>query len=155
MKRKVRLLVLLIPVLMLTQAFSCSYHNLVLMEHDFKSSVGALQQAEQNEFQAGNVDPATHQQIQSIVLQLAQGGQQVALLLQQNASKQSVLAEVNIINGTLQNLLTNGVLHVKNPTTQANLRVMLVAIQDIVNNFATALGQPAVTTNTLTAGGAL
>lgn len=150
--RKASLGLLVCTVALWSMAFSCNQHNLILMEHDFKSSVAALQQAEVNEFQAGNVDAATHQQIQTIVLQLAQGGQQIAVLLQQNATKQTVLSEVNLINQSLQDLLANGVLHVKNPTTQANLRIMLQAIQDIVNNFSTALGSAPQTMATVTGG---
>ncbi len=141
-KRKAGLAAIVLLMALSTQAFSCNYHNLVTIEHDYKSAVQALQAAEQNEFNAGNVDPATHQQIEGIVLKLAQGGQSVATLLQQNASKQSISQQVSNINAMLQLLLTNGVVGVKNPTTQANLKIIIQGVVDIVNNFATALGTP-------------
>jgi hypothetical protein len=121
-------------------AAGCTYHNLVLMEHDFEASVKALQAAETNEFTAGNIDAATHQQIEGIVLQIAQGGQQVATLLQQNASKQSILAEVTIISNSLNTLLQQGVLGIKNPTTKQNLTIIIQSLQAILANFQTALG---------------
>jgi hypothetical protein len=118
----------------------CTYHNLVLMEHDFEASVKALQAAETNEFTAGNIDAATHQQIEGIVLQIGQGGQQVATLLQQNASKQSILAQVTLIGNSLNTLLQQGVLGIKNPTTKQNLTVIIQSLQAILANFQTALG---------------
>lgn len=141
-KRKVGLAAVVLLMALSTQAFSCNYHNLVTIEHDYKSAVQALQMAEQNEFNAGSVDPATHQQIQGIILKLAEGGQAVASLLQSNASKQSIAQQVSNISAMLQTLLANGVVGVKNPTTQANLKIMIQAVMDIVNNFATALGAP-------------
>lgn len=141
-KRKVGLAAVVLLMALSMQAFSCNYHNLVTIEHDYKSAVQALQMAEQNEFNAGSVDPATHQQIQGIILKLAEGGQAVASLLQSNASKQSIAQQVSNISAMLQTLLANGVVGVKNPTTQANLKIMIQAVMDIVNNFATALGAP-------------
>lgn len=118
----------------------CSYHNLVLMEHDFDSGVKALQAAEANEFQAGNLDSATHEEIESVVLQVAEGGQQVATLLKQNASKQSIVAEASIIGNSLNSLLQQGVVGIKNPTTKQNLTIIIQSLQAILANFQTAVG---------------
>ena len=131
---------LLLPLLVVA---GCKYHSLIIMEHDYKAAVSAFQQAEMNEFKAGNIDVQTHQQLEGIVLKLAQGGQQVAVLLRGNASKQTIIQQVSAIDSSLQDALSNGLLGVKNPTAQQNFRIMLISIQDILNNFSTALGAPA------------
>jgi len=137
-----------------TQAFACNYHTAVVAEHDFTSAIKAFQQAETNEFQAGNIDASTHQAMEQGILSVAEGGQQLAALLQKNASKQSVINEILLVDTALANLNANGVLYVKTPTTQRNLAIAFTAMHDILANFSTLYGTTLPVTITVT-GGAL
>ena len=86
--QKRKLLPLVAVAFLWCNAFACAqYHNLVVAEHDFKAAVQAFQNAESNEFVAGNIDAATHTKMEQGVLLVASGGQQLNMLLQQNASK--------------------------------------------------------------------
>lgn len=117
-----------------------NYHTLVTLEHDFDSSVKALQAGSTAEFQAGNIDQPTNQAIEGVVLKLAQAGQQINTLLAQNASKQTIAAQAANISADLQSLLASGLAGVKNATTKQELTVLIQATQAIVANFTTELG---------------
>lgn len=142
MKRNRRSLLVMLAVVSFIgcSAFSCNYHNAVMAEHDFDLSVKAFQQIEEAEFQAGNISTEYHQKLQTYILEFAQGGKGVAGLLQSNASKQTILSEISLIDGTLTDALNNGLLGVKNPTTKANLTAALKATQAILANFKTFMG---------------
>jgi hypothetical protein len=146
-KRSVAVISLLIPVLLLTQGFGCSgtnYHRLVVAEHDFKSTVQAFQDAEIAEFQSGVIDPQLHIKMQNGILQVAQGGQALSKLIQQNASPQTIQAQLNNIYGLLDTLLSEGVLHVTNPKSKATLELALDGIKALVTNVLTLLPTPTV-----------
>lgn len=117
-----------------------SYHTLVTIEHDYDASVKALQAGSTAEFQSGNIDQATNQAIEGVVLKLAQAGQQINTLLQQNASKQTIAQQTANISADLQSLLATGLVGVKNPTTKQELTVLIQATQAIIANFTTELG---------------
>ena len=140
LKRKSQLL-LLIPVMLLTQAYACNkYHTAVVVEHDFTVSVKAFQDGETALFQAGNVSLAEHQAIEAKVAQVAVIGQALNSLITSNATQQSVAAETKLLIAAVNDLNTSGVLQVKNPQSQANLKIALQAISDIVQNLTAALG---------------
>lgn len=141
--QKRKLLPLVAVAFLWCNAFACAqYHNLVVAEHDFKAAVQAFQNAESNEFVAGNIDAATHTKMEQGVLLVASGGQQLNMLLQQNASKQSIIAEIQAINASIQALNAQGVLGVKNQTSQKNLQIILQSVSVILQNIATAIGAP-------------
>lgn len=122
-------------------AFACNgYHNAVLAEHDFELSVKAAQQIEEAEFQAGHLSASEHANFQTIILQVAQGGKGVAGLLQANASKQTVLAEISLVDNTIQQAIQSGAASIKNPTTKQNLVAALQAADAIVKNLETFVG---------------
>lgn len=154
--RRLAVAVLMVALVAIaTQGFACNaYHDLVVGEHDFKSTVQAFQGVESNEFAAGNIAPALHMQLEEGILKVAQGGQQLTSLLQQNASNQSVIAQIQLINTSLQELNSNGVLGIKNPVTKQNVQLALQAVQAILSNVATALNAPAGTVTPISTGGA-
>lgn len=131
----------LIPILavifLLSGCPSSAYHKMIVAEHDFDKTVSGFQNAEIAEFNAGNVPADIHNKLEQGTITVAQGGKQLATLLQQNASTQSITTELNLINVTLQNLLNDGVLQVKNAQTKANLQIALQSIQAIVTNVQT------------------
>jgi hypothetical protein len=140
--RNIRALVGLLFVYVLCSGFICTgsqIHKATLAEHDFKTAVQGFQNVEIAEFNSGNIDPATHLQIETWIAQIASGGATLAGLIQKSDAA-GALAEVNAINGTIQNLLTQGVLHVKNPKTLAELQVALQAVQAVVTSVQTILG---------------
>lgn len=122
-------------------AFACNgYHNAVLAEHDFDLSVKAAQQIEEAEFQAGHLSASEHANFQTIILQIAQGGKGVANLLQANASKQTVISEISLVDNTIQQAIDSGAASIKNPTTKQNLTAALQAADAIVKNLETFVG---------------
>lgn len=122
-------------------AFACNkYHTAVVVEHDFTVAVKSFQDGETALFQAGNISAAEHQAIEAKVAQVAVVGQNLNALITANATKQSVGAETKLLLAAINDLNTNGVLQVKNPQSQQNLKVALQAISDIAQNLITALG---------------
>lgn len=111
-----------------------AYHKAVVAEHDFKSAVKAFEDAEVGEFEAGNVSIEDHTAIQKGVVDVANAGQQLTVLLQENASRQTVAQQLSNVDSLLQNLLSSGVAHVKNDKTRGDLELALQAIQDIITN---------------------
>jgi hypothetical protein len=141
LRKRRSMLLLLIPVMLLTQAFACNkYHTAVAIEHDFTIAVKAFQDGETALFQAGNISPAEHQLIESKIAQVAVVGQALNNLITANATQQSVSAEVKLLTAAITDLNNNGVFQVKNPQAQAQLKVALQAISDIVQNLTAALG---------------
>lgn len=122
------------------QAFTCSKHQVVATEHDFLIAVTAAQNVEIAEFQAGNVPGELHKQIQAGFLKTGQFGEQVAKLLAANASNQTVLAQLMQVAASLQTLLDEGNLGIKNQATLAAYKASVQAAIDIVKNLATVLG---------------
>lgn len=122
-------------------AFACNnYHTAVMMEHDFELSVKAAQQVEESEFNAGHIEKEYHQQFQTVILSVAQGGKGIASLLQSNATKQTILSEVDMIDQTLQDAVANGTLGIKNQATKNDITAALRAVQAILANFKTFMG---------------
>ena len=138
--RKLAGFTFVIAVVLWTQAFTCSKHQVVATEHDFLIAVTAAQNVEIAEFQAGNVPPDLHKQIQGGFLKTSQIGEQVAKLLAANASNQTVLAQLTQVVASLQVLLDEGNLGIKNAATLAAYKASVQAAIDIVKNLATALG---------------
>lgn len=136
-----RLALLGLFTFVVTSGFICTgsqLHRATVAEHDFKTTVAGFQSVEIAEFQAGHVDPALHQAIAAGIIQVAQTGQQVALLLQAGQTT-NALAEVKLVDTAITNLLNDGVLHIANATTKGTLQIALEAVQGIVTQVEVAL----------------
>ena len=121
-------------------AWSCNqYHQAVVIQHDFQLTVSAAQEIEINEYKAGNIPSDTHKAIQQVFLKIGQAGEQVATQMQANASKQTILATLSGITDSLNTLLNQGTLGIKNPTTLANFQVAIKAVQATIANLQTFL----------------
>lgn len=120
-------------------ANSCK-HKAVATEHDLKISIKAAQDIEINEFNAGNISPDFHKQFESVILKVAQVGEQVSKDMSANASNATVVAELGTIINSLQVLVMEGTVGIKNPTTQTNVNTALQAAIALVKNLQTALG---------------
>src|SRR6266404_8258372 len=92
--RKLTGFTFVIAVVLWTQAFTCSKHQVVATAHDFLIAVTAAQNVEIAEFQAGNVPLDLHKQIQGGFLNTSQIGEQLAKLFAPNASNHTVLAQL-------------------------------------------------------------
>jgi hypothetical protein len=121
-------------------AFACTKHQAVVAEHDFKIGIQAAQNIELSEFKAGNVSPAFHQQFELTILHVSQVGEQVSKDLAANVSNSTVVAELVTITNSLQTLVSDGAIGIKNPTTQTNVNTALQAAIALVKNLETALG---------------
>lgn len=134
-----------LPFLLLVALFASgcpknSYHTLVVIEHDYDTSVKGLQNTTAAEFAAGTIDAGTNQTIEALVVKLGQGGQTINTLLQQNASKQTISAQVTNISQALQSAITSGLSGIKDPTKKQEFTILLQSVADVVANFQTELG---------------
>lgn len=125
----------------LTSGFVCTasqQHRATVAEHDFKITIQNFQEAEIAEFMAGHVDVQLHTQIQSAVLQVANNGQALALLIQQGNTASGLKMAQNI-TAYLQNVNDNLLSKLVNPNTETILKLALQAIMDGMTNVETQL----------------
>ena len=138
MKRLI--VVLLVAVCLAGCAGRGPYHAAVVIEHDAVTIVKAFQQAEMDEFNAGHVSLAEHQNLEGLIEKVGLGGQTVNQALQSGASQQTVLSAIGIMVQAVSDLNTNGVLGVKNAQSQAVLTTALNAIKALLENLKTEVG---------------
>lgn len=138
--KKLTLAIFLLPIMFCTMAFSCSKHQVVVAEHDFKTGIQAAQNIELNEFKAGNIPQPFHVEFETQIGKVAQVGEQVTKDLAAGAPNATIVSELSTIAGSLQTLVSDGALGIKNPTTQTNVNTALQAAIDLVQNFETSLG---------------
>ncbi len=125
-----------------------AYHSAVVAEHDFKTSVQAFQQAEMVEFQAGRIDAAEHQKIESGIERIGLAAQTLVASMQQGAANTTVQQNFATLSQAVTDLLNNGVLGIKNAQSQALVKAVLQTAQAILANVSTLLAQPTTTTTT-------
>jgi hypothetical protein len=118
------------------------YHDAVVAEHDFKTGVASFQQAEIKEFQAGRIDAATHQKLESGIEKVGLAGQTLVTALQSGAANATVQADFTTVSAALLDLLNNGVLGIKDPTSQALLKTIVQTAQAILSNVGSLLSVP-------------
>ncbi len=123
-----------------------AYHDAVVAEHDFKLGVQSFQQAEIQEFQSGRIDATEHQKIEGGVAQVGTAAQTLVASLQQGAANTTVQQNFATVSAALTALLNEGVLGIKNVTSQALLRTIIQTAQAILANVGTLLAQPTTTT---------
>lgn len=135
-----RKLLLAAPALFFLMAFSCSkYHTAVVVEHDFVTAVTAFQQGETALYQNGTVSQAEHVAIETKIAAVASAGQQLNSLLAANATPQAITTQIQLVVAAVSDLNTNGVLQIKNPSSQATLSTALKVISDIVANISATI----------------
>lgn len=126
------------------------YHDSIVAEHQFKSVTQAFQKAEITEFNNGRIDPAEHKAIEQGIEQVGLTAQVLVTSLQNGASNATVQANFATVSAALTDLLNNGVLHIKNQTSQDILKVSLAGLKAILDNVGQLLSTP--TSTTITAG---
>lgn len=124
------------------------YHSAVVIEHDSVTVVKALQQAEMDEFNAGHISVAEHQNLEALIGKVGLAGQTVTVALQSGAAQTTALGDVSVLAQAVSDLNTNGVLGVKNPQAQAVLATALNAVKALLANLQTEVGA----TQTVTTG---
>ena len=140
----------ILPVLLLAVALSgcpkTAYHDAVVAEHDFKLGVQSFQQAEMVEFQAGRIDAAEHQKLEGGIAQIGTAAQTLVTALQGGAVNTTVQQDFATVSAAVTTLLNDGVLGIKNPTSQALLKTLIQTIQAILANVGSLLSTPTTTT---------
>jgi hypothetical protein len=117
------------------------YHDAVVAEHDFTVGLAAVQQAELTEFQAGRIDAAEHQALESGIAILATAGQVLNQALTANAANTTLSADFQGVVNALQALLNSGVTGIKNAQSKQVLTVALQTINATLQNVGTLLAQ--------------
>lgn len=125
------------------------YHAAVVIEHDSVTIVKALQQAEMDEFNAGHISVAEHQNLEALIGKVGSAGQTVTLALQQGATQTTALVDVGVLEQAVSDLNTNGVLSVKNPQAQAVLTTALNAVKALLTNLKNEVGAAQTTTGAI------
>ncbi len=138
MKRKSRLL-LLIPILLLTQAFSCQ-SKIVTTEHDFAVGVSTAQQVEIAVYNGGTIPADVHRQIQQGFLKVGAAGEAVNASLSAKASNQTLVQQLQVLQQSLQSLLNDGTLSIKDPNAKAAFSASVQGAITLVQNAIIAFG---------------
>jgi hypothetical protein len=123
-----------------------AYHDAVVAEHDMKSGVAAFQQAEMQEYQAGRIDLATHQQLEAGVEKVGLAAQVLVSSLQAGAANTTVQQNFDTMGQAVNDLLANGVLGVKDTTSKQVLKTLIETIQAILKNIGSLLSVQTTTT---------
>lgn len=123
-----------------------AYHSAVVAEHDFKLGVASFQQAEMLEFQNGRISPEEHQRLEAGVEKVGLSASVLVGSLQSGAANTTVQQNFTTVSGAVGDLLNNGVLGIKNPTSQQLLRALLLTGQAILTNVGQLLAMPVSTT---------
>lgn len=134
-KRKLAVVALLIPVMLLTQAFACSgtvVHKVTIAQHDFRISVQAFQDTEIVLHNQGIVPNDLHMQIQQGIQKVAQAGVDLDTALAANAPTSTLKTKLDSIMTLLDSLNNESILGVKNETAKLALTSALLAIKGIV-----------------------
>lgn len=118
------------------------YHDAVVAEHDFKTTVQAFQTAELAEFNAGNISATEHAALEGGILKVALAGQTLTTALQSGAVNSSVLGDFATLAAALGSLNTDGVLGIKNATSKAEFSTFITTLQGIVTNVGIFLNAP-------------
>lgn len=152
-------LTLIIPLvavaLVLSGCPKTAYHDAVVAEHDFKLGVQSFQQAELAEFQAGRISQAEHQTLENGIAQVGTAAQTLVTALQGGVVNTTVQQDFATVSTAITTLLNDGVLGLKNPTSQALLKTILQTAQAILANVGTLLSQPATATAAVATKGGL
>lgn len=144
----------LAAILSITIAFASgcpkgAYHDAVVAEHQFTTTLDSFQQAEAIEAANGRIDPATHKLLAAGIEKAALAGQTLVSSLQSGAANTTVQQNFATVSAAVSDLLNNGVLGIKNETSRGILQVSLKAVQAILANVGKLLSAP--TTTNLTA----
>lgn len=122
-----------------------TFHAATVAEHDFAVSVQSFQQAEMQEFQAGRIDAAEHQKLEAGIEKVGLAGQTLVTSLQAGAANTSVQQNFGTLSQAVNDLLSNGVIPVKNAQSQALIKAVLQTAQAILSNVSTLLAQSSTT----------
>lgn len=151
LKRRLTLTLFLSVVMISSYGIGCpkgAYHDAVVAEHQFKSVTQAFQKAEITEFNNGRIDPAEHKVIEHGIEQVGMTAQVLVTSLQNGASNTTVKDNFATVSAALTDLLNNGVLHIKNQTSQDILKVSLAGLKAILDNVGQMLSTQTATTTT-------
>lgn len=146
MKRTLAVLTLaVVPLLLAGCPKGTPYHEAVVAEHDFKTLVQSFQTAEMKEFQAGRISAAEHAQLEAGITKVALAGAVLVAALQKGALNSDVSSDIDNAAAAITSLLNDGVLQVKNPTSQAALKALVTTLSDILQNVAVLVKGNSVT----------
>lgn len=125
-----------------------TYHDVVVVEHQFSTTLKAFQDAENKEFQSGRVDPNEHKAIGAGEEKVGKATQVLVQSLQSGALNTTVQQNYQTLEVALTSLLNDGVLGVKNDTSKQLLQLGLQTASDILNNAGLMLAAPKTATIT-------
>jgi len=135
----IRIILLAIALAMSGASYSCikgsATHKVTVGQHTLREAVGAFQDAEIAEFNAGHVSPDNHVRIQSTVKRLALAAIDLDNAMIAGASATDAKAKFDAVYALLDSLNTDGILGIKNPTTKQVLETALDGIRAIVDNI--------------------
>lgn len=141
MKRKLLLIVLLLmPAMVLTQAFACkgsAVHKVTAAQHNFRFAVQAFQDAEVAEHDKGFVPNDLHIAMQEGIQKVALGGKDLDNALAAGADSKTIKGKLDAIYTFLDSINTDGVAGIKNPNTKAVLEIALDGVKAIIDNALT------------------
>jgi len=109
-------------------------HKVTVAQHNFRSAVEALQNAEVAEHDKGFVPDDFHIKMQEIIEKIALAGKDLDNQLATGAGTATIKVKLDAIYTLLDSLNNDGIFGVKNVGAKATLEIALDAIKAIVDN---------------------
>lgn len=139
MKLRKTQLLLLVPALLLTQAFSCQ-SKVVTTEHDFAVGIAAAQKVEIAVHDGKGIPDDVHIQIQQGFLKVGAAGEAVNASMAAKASNATIVTQLQVLNTSLQSLLNDGTLGIKDPNAKAAFSAAVQGAITLTQNAIIAFG---------------
>jgi len=134
-KRSALLVALIAVTLGLAGCPKDKYTKAATFSKDFASTVLAAQQVEMVLHQQGKISDAEHKDLQEYFLQVALAGQQLDdAIVKWHSGEKTAGALVDALN-KIETLQAEGVLHIRNPESQAQLRLAIESAKVILANI--------------------
>jgi hypothetical protein len=137
---------LIVPLLLTAGCEQSKLKKVAAAVDGFSATVRAFQEAEIVAHQQGLVDDLEHKKIERALADVAHAGLELDNIVRVSepktwgqTSKSQVLAALNQAYATLDNLFTNGALHIKNPKARQDLEALLVSAKGFLATVSALL----------------
>lgn len=107
---------------------------------DFSAATKALQDAEIQAHELKLIDDETHVDIQRIVIQVAQSGKELDNAVNVAHSEPKAIAALQASIDSLDRLLNEGVIKVKDPKTKTELSLAIISAKGILDSISAVVG---------------
>ncbi len=135
--RKRHLVIIPVICLLFMAIGQCDkYQKVGQSARDFALGVQAFQQTEIVLHQQNKITDQEHQKLETLILEVAKTGQTLDQAINQVHSNPQARAALDAAVSQLNALLDSGILQIKNPDSEAQLRLAFTSLKAIVDQIA-------------------